>query len=57
VLALDPDGIFLSNVLAIQQRSVRAHKAVHDLMGKKPIFGFVSAIKFSASRSADRHSN
>ena len=39
VLALDPDGIFLSNGPGDPAALPYAHKAVHDLMGKKPIFG------------------
>ena len=39
VLALDPDGIFLSNGPGDPAALLYAHKAVHDLMGKKPIFG------------------
>jgi len=38
-LALDPDGIFLSNGPGDPAALPYAHKAVHDLMGKKPIFG------------------
>jgi carbamoyl-phosphate synthase small subunit len=39
VLDLDPDGIFLSNGPGDPAALPYAHKAVHDLMGKKPIFG------------------
>ena len=39
VLALDPDGIFLSNGPGDPAALPYAHKTVHDLMGKKPIFG------------------
>jgi carbamoyl-phosphate synthase small subunit len=39
VLALDPDGIFLSNGPGDPAALPYAHNAVHDLMGKKPIFG------------------
>ena len=39
VLALEPDGIFLSNGPGDPAALPYAHKAVHDLMGKKPIFG------------------
>ena len=39
VLALDPDGVFLSNGPGDPAALPYAHKAVHDLMGKKPIFG------------------
>jgi carbamoyl-phosphate synthase small subunit len=39
VLALDPDGIFLSNGPGDPAALDYAHKTVHDLMGKKPIFG------------------
>ena len=39
VLALDPDGIFLSNGPGDPAALSYAHKTVHDLMGKKPIFG------------------
>ena len=39
VLALDPDGIFLSNGPGDPAAIPYAHKSVHDLMGKKPIFG------------------
>ena len=39
VLAIDPDGIFLSNGPGDPAALPYAHKAVHDLMGKKPIFG------------------
>jgi carbamoyl-phosphate synthase small subunit len=38
-LALNPDGIFLSNGPGDPAALPYAHKAVHDLMGKKPIFG------------------
>ena len=39
VLALNPDGIFLSNGPGDPAALSYAHKTVHDLMGKKPIFG------------------
>ena len=39
VLALDPDGIFLSNGPGDPAALSYAHKTVHDLMGKRPIFG------------------
>ena len=39
VLALDPDGVFLSNGPGDPAALPYAHKTVHDLMGKKPIFG------------------
>jgi carbamoyl-phosphate synthase small subunit len=39
VLALNPDGIFLSNGPGDPAALPYAHKAVHDLIGKKPIFG------------------
>jgi carbamoyl-phosphate synthase small subunit len=39
VLALDPDGIFLSNGPGDPAALPYAHKTVHELMGKKPIFG------------------
>ena len=39
VLALNPDGIFLSNGPGDPAALDYAHKTVHDLMGKKPIFG------------------
>jgi carbamoyl-phosphate synthase small subunit len=39
VLALEPDGIFLSNGPGDPAALPYAHKAVQDLMGKKPIFG------------------
>ncbi len=39
VLAQDPDGVFLSNGPGDPAALGYAHKAVHDLMGKKPIFG------------------
>ena len=38
-LALNPDGIFLSNGPGDPAALFYAHKAVADLMGKKPIFG------------------
>ena len=38
-LALNPDGIFLSNGPGDPAALSYAHKAVADLMGKKPIFG------------------
>jgi carbamoyl-phosphate synthase small subunit len=38
-LALDPDGIFLSNGPGDPAALPYAHEAIHDLMGKKPIFG------------------
>ncbi|PYJ59253.1 MAG: carbamoyl phosphate synthase small subunit [Verrucomicrobia bacterium] len=39
VLSLDPDGIFLSNGPGDPAALPYAHKNVHDLMEKKPIFG------------------
>jgi carbamoyl-phosphate synthase small subunit len=39
VLTLDPDGIFLSNGPGDPAALPDAHKTVHNLMGKKPIFG------------------
>jgi carbamoyl-phosphate synthase small subunit len=39
VLGLNPDGIFLSNGPGDPAALSYAHKTVHDLMGKKPIFG------------------
>jgi carbamoyl-phosphate synthase small subunit len=39
VLSIDPDGIFLSNGPGDPAALPYAHQAVHDLMGKKPIFG------------------
>src|SRR5207244_4065849 len=39
VLALDPDGIFLSNGPGDPGALDYANKTVHYLMGKKPIFG------------------
>jgi len=39
VLALDPDGIFLSNGPGDPAALHYAHRTVHELMGKKPIFG------------------
>jgi len=39
VLALNPDGIFLSNGPGDPAALSYAHRTVHDLMGKKPIFG------------------
>ena len=39
VLALSPDGIFLSNGPGDPAALPYAHKTVHDLMEKKPIFG------------------
>jgi carbamoyl-phosphate synthase small subunit len=38
-LAFNPDGIFLSNGPGDPSALPYAHHAVHDLMGKKPIFG------------------
>jgi carbamoyl-phosphate synthase small subunit len=38
-LAQNPDGIFLSNGPGDPSALPYAHKTVHDLMGKKPIFG------------------
>jgi carbamoyl-phosphate synthase small subunit len=38
-LALNPDGIFLSNGPGDPAALPYAHQAVRDLMGKKPIFG------------------
>jgi carbamoyl-phosphate synthase small subunit len=38
-LALNPDGIFLSNGPGDPSALPYAHKTVRDLMGKKPIFG------------------
>jgi carbamoyl-phosphate synthase small subunit len=39
VLALDPDGIFLSNGPGDPSALPYAHTSIRDLMGKKPIFG------------------
>ena len=39
VLALNPDGIFLSNGPGDPAALQYAHQAIRDLMGKKPIFG------------------
>ena len=39
VLGLNPDGIFLSNGPGDPAALPYAHKTVHDLMDKKPIFG------------------
>jgi carbamoyl-phosphate synthase small subunit len=39
VLALDPDGVFLSNGPGDPAALAYAHKTVRDLMGQKPIFG------------------
>jgi carbamoyl-phosphate synthase small subunit len=39
VLALNPDGIFLSNGPGDPAALPYAHQTVHALMGKKPIFG------------------
>jgi carbamoyl-phosphate synthase small subunit len=39
VLDLNPDGIFLSNGPGDPAALPYAHQTVHDLMGKKPIFG------------------
>ena len=39
VLALNPDGVFLSNGPGDPAALPYAHEAVRDLMGKKPIFG------------------
>jgi carbamoyl-phosphate synthase small subunit len=39
VLALNPDGIFLSNGPGDPAALPYAHQALRDLMGKKPIFG------------------
>jgi carbamoyl-phosphate synthase small subunit len=39
VLSLDPDGIFLSNGPGDPAALPYAHKTVHDLMDKKPVFG------------------
>jgi carbamoyl-phosphate synthase small subunit len=39
VLTLDPDGIFLSNGPGDPAALHYAHRTVHDLMGKRPIFG------------------
>jgi carbamoyl-phosphate synthase small subunit len=39
VLTLKPDGIFLSNGPGDPAALPYAHKTVHDLIGKKPIFG------------------
>jgi carbamoyl-phosphate synthase small subunit len=39
VLSSDPDGIFLSNGPGDPAALPYAHKTMHDLMGKKPIFG------------------
>jgi carbamoyl-phosphate synthase small subunit len=39
VLALNPDGVFLSNGPGDPSALAYAHKTVRDLVGKKPIFG------------------
>ena len=39
VLALNPDGVFLSNGPAIRTRVPYAAQTVRGLIGKKPIFG------------------
>ena len=39
VLALNPDGVFLSNGPGDPSALPYAHQAVRDLMGRKPIFG------------------
>jgi carbamoyl-phosphate synthase small subunit len=39
VLALNPDGVFLSNGPGDPSALPYAHQTVRDLMGKKPIFG------------------
>jgi carbamoyl-phosphate synthase small subunit len=39
VLALEPDGIFLSNGPGDPGALQYAHRTLHELMGKKPIFG------------------
>jgi carbamoyl-phosphate synthase small subunit len=39
MLALNPDGVFLSNGPGDPAALPYAHKTVHDLMNKKPIFG------------------
>jgi carbamoyl-phosphate synthase small subunit len=39
VLALDPDGVFLSNGPGDPAALAYAHKTVRNLMGQKPIFG------------------
>jgi carbamoyl-phosphate synthase small subunit len=38
-LSMNPDGIFLSNGPGDPAALPYAHKTVHDLMGRKPIFG------------------
>jgi carbamoyl-phosphate synthase small subunit len=39
VLAMNPDGVFLSNGPGDPAALDYAHKAIHGLLGKKPIFG------------------
>lgn len=39
VLSLNPDGVFLSNGPGDPAALDYAHKAIHGLLGKKPIFG------------------
>lgn len=39
ILRLNPDGIFLSNGPGDPEALPYAHRAVHDLLGRKPIFG------------------
>src|SRR5438046_8049252 len=39
VLALNPDGVFLSNGPGDPEALPYAHETVRDLMGRKPIFG------------------
>ena len=57
VLALNPDGVFLSNGPGDPAALAYAHKTVRNLMGKNQSSEFVSVIKFSDSPLADRHSN
>src|SRR5207244_506811 len=46
VLALDPDGIFLSNGPGDPAALPYAHKTVRDLMGRRPIFGICLGHQF-----------
>jgi hypothetical protein len=56
VLALDPDGIFLSTVPATRGARLRTQNRAR-LWARNQSSGFVLVIKFSDSPLADRHSN
>ena len=57
VLAKKPDGVFLSNGPGDPAAVTYAVESTRQLLGKVPIFGYASAIRFWALRSAEKHTN